>query len=71
MGTCIDGTCSYGLKNDPEGMTGGAVLALIIFIVVLVVAIAAGIFVLCKKKPEDAMIAHNAIYNSLESEEQL
>jgi flagellar basal body-associated protein FliL len=52
-------------------MTGGAVLALIIFIVVLVVAIAAGIFVLCKKKPEDAMIAHNAIYNSLESEEQL
>jgi flagellar basal body-associated protein FliL len=52
-------------------MTGGAVLPLIIFIVVVVVAIAMGIFVLCKKKPEDAMIAHNAIYNSLESEEQL
>jgi len=44
-------------------MTGGAVMALIIFIVAVVVAISLGIFVMCKKKPEDAMIAHNAIYN--------
>jgi hypothetical protein len=52
-------------------MTGGAVMALIIFIVAIVVACAMGIFVMCKKKPQDAMIAHNAVYNTLEGEDQL
>lgn len=61
--------CSYHLGEE-SGMSGGAVIALIIFISVVVIAVAMGTFLMCKKKPEDAMVAHQA-YGQLDGSDQL
>jgi len=67
---CLEnGMCDY-VVDEVEGMSGGAVIALILFIAVVVVAVAGGVFVMCKKKPEDAMVAHHA-YGQLEGSDQL
>jgi hypothetical protein len=63
------GVCTYNVVES-SGMSGGAVIALIIFIAVVVIAVAMGTFLMCKKKPEDAMVAHQA-YGQLDGSDQL
>jgi hypothetical protein len=64
------GMCEYSVKEPTEGMTGGAIMALIIFIVVLVVSLAGGIFVLCKKEPNNAVIQNRA-YDQLDGSDRI
>jgi hypothetical protein len=63
------GVCTYNV-GESSGMSRGGVIALIISMAVVVIAVAIGTLFMCKKKPEDAMVAHQA-YDLIDGSDQL